>query len=177
MMNLISKRTIIDADRIHFADAINAARLIFEDSGAQHIFDIGSGNGIPGLVMAAMDPDRAIHCVDSNARKSEAIRHFADRMGMSNVKVYNARLEDLGEGVVECAVSRGFASISKTLLLSRKALSSSGVYYHMKSSSWSNELREIPTQMFRHWAPADHFEYVLPESDQQMSVVVTKKKK
>jgi 16S rRNA (guanine527-N7)-methyltransferase len=167
---------MVDADRAHCADAIIAARLIFEHSGAQHIFDIGSGNGVPGVVMAAMDPERMFYCVDSNSRKSEAIRHFADRMGLKNIKVYNARIEDLGEGVIECAVSRGFASIGKSLLLSRKALQKNAVYYHMKSSSWSNELREIPTQMFRHWAASDHFDYSLPESDQQMSVVVTKKK-
>lgn len=176
MMNLISRRSVIDADRVHFADAINAARLIFDNSRSQHIFDIGSGNGIPGLVMAAMDPERMIYCVDSNARKSEAIKHFSDRMGLKNVKVYNARLEDLGQGIVECAVSRGFASIAKSLLLSRKALANEATYYHMKSSSWSNELREIPTQMFRHWTASDHFDYKLPESDQLMSVVVTKKK-
>jgi 16S rRNA (guanine527-N7)-methyltransferase len=84
---------MVDADRAHFADAIIAARLIFEHSGAQHIFDIGSGNGVPGVVMAAMDPERMFYCVDSNSRKSEAIRHFADRMGLKNIKVYNARIE------------------------------------------------------------------------------------
>lgn len=175
MINLISRRSVGDADRVHFADGINASRLVFENTKSRHIFDIGSGNGIPGLVMAALDPERIVYCVDSNSRKCEAIRHFADKMEISNIKVYNARLEDLGDDVIECAVSRGFASISKSLLLARKSVVKGGVYFHMKSSSWPNELGEIPTQMFRHWSASGNFDYVLPESNQKMTVVVTKK--
>ena len=174
-MNLISRNTEVDADRIHFADAIAAAQIIGSKSSSKVIYDIGSGNGIPGLVLGAMFPDRAVYCLDSNSKKIEALKYFVTQMGLKNVKPVAARFEDLKPGSVECCVSRGFASIAKTLLLARKPLALNGQYFHMKSSSWSKELGELPTQMFRHWSAKEHVEYHLPDSDQRMSVVITTK--
>jgi len=172
---MISRNTILEADRIHFADAIAAAHIINEHCNSQVIYDIGSGNGIPGLVIACMYPERSVYCLDSNSKKIETLKYFIDHMGLKNVKAVNARFEDLKVDSVDCCVSRGFASIAKSLLLARKPLRLNGQYFHMKSSSWSNELRELPTQMFRHWSAKEHFEYLLPQSDQKMSVVITRK--
>jgi 16S rRNA (guanine527-N7)-methyltransferase len=172
-MNLISRRTESSADLYHIADGIIATRYVFGVSSAPTIFDIGSGNGIPGLILATLAPDRQIVCVDSNGKKAEAIRHFSTKMGLKNVAVGQTRLEDMKEGIIECAISRGFASIAKTLLLARKPMAPTGVYFHMKGTSWVREVGEIPSQIFSYWSPKLVADYYLPEEGHQLSLVVT----
>lgn len=172
-MNLVSRRTEAYADLHHIADGIIAAQHILKVSSSASIFDIGSGNGIPGLIIAVQAPERKIICIDSNGKKTEAIRHFATKMGLKNVTVGQTRLEDLEEGTIECAVSRGFASIAKTLLLARKAMAPNGVYFHMKGTSWVREVGEIPSQICSFWSPKLVADYYLPEEGHQLSLVVT----
>lgn len=172
-MALISRKTEVQADLLHFADSIIAAKQILKSTKSQRIFDIGSGNGLPGLIIAALDTARQVVCVDSNAKKTEAIRHFAQKMHLSNVAVGQTRFEDMKEGIIECAVSRGFASISKTLLMARKPMAKDGVYFHMKGTTWVREVAEIPTQICPFWSPKLVADYNLPEGGHKLSLVVT----
>ena len=176
-MNLVSRKSEQSADLMHFADCIIAAKHIFETTDAKRIFDIGSGNGLPGLILAALDPAREIVCIDSNAKKTEAIRHMAQKMKLSNVVVGQARFEDMKEGIIDCAVSRGFASIAKTLLIARKPMAADGVYFHMKGTNWVREVAEIPSQICPFWSPKLVADYYLPEEGHRLSLIVTNRLK
>ena len=176
-MALISRRTEVHADLMHFADSVIASKHLLQHSNAERIFDIGSGNGLPGLVIAALDPKRQIVCIDSNAKKTEVIRHLAQKMHLENVAVGQTRLEDMKDNVIECAISRGFASISKTLLLARKPMAKDGVYYHMKGTNWVREVAEIPSQICSFWSPKLVADYYLPEGGHKLSLVVTSRLK
>lgn len=176
-MSLISRRTESEADLHHFADCVIAGRHLLERTKAPKIFDIGSGNGLPGLVIATLDPSREVVCIDSNAKKVEVIRHLARKMHLENVSAKQVRLEELQEGEIECAVSRGFASIAKTLLLSRKPVATNGDYFHMKGSSWVREVGDIPSQICSFWSPKLVSDYHLPEGGHLLSLIVTSRLK
>lgn len=176
-MALISRRTEVHADLMHFSDSVIAAKHLLGACSAERIFDIGSGNGLPGLVIAALDPTRQVVCIDANAKKTEIIRHLAQKMRLDNVAVGQTRFEDMKEGVIECAVSRGFASISKTLLLARKPMAKDGVYFHMKGTNWVREVADIPTQICSFWSPKLVADYYLPEGGHKLSLVVTSRLK
>src|ERR1022692_3825219 len=65
-VNLISSGTIVEMDRIHFADAILGSEFFLHDlSEGMEIYDLGSGNGIPGLVLSILRPDLKVCCLDS----------------------------------------------------------------------------------------------------------------
>ncbi len=174
-VNLISRSTERDADEVHFADSILASKVMLGAGLPRRVFDIGSGNGLPGLVLAIMDPGRSYVLVESDVRKCEFMKHVVHVLSLSNVEVLNERLESLDPDSVICAVSRGFASISKTVLASTKIFVKGGVFIHLKGNSWSKEVAEIPSQLIATWSPKLLGSYVLPVSQAQRAVVATVK--
>lgn len=174
-INLISRKTEATVDQVHFADSIMAGKLVLQANRATSILDIGSGNGFPGLVMAALAPDRRFILLDKDVRKIEFLKHSISKMGLSNVSTHNGLIEDFKSERFSCAISRGFASLTGSLIAARKVISSEGEYYHMKSSNWVREVAEIPTQICSAWSPRLLSDYQLPASSVVMSLVVARK--
>lgn len=175
-INLVSAKTLPLLDLVHFADSICAAfelkKLIPTGS---TIYDIGSGNGFPGIVMACILSDYKFVLVDTDQRKCEFLKHAVSTLGLSNVSVINSPIESLPEASIDFAVSRGFASISKSLLLTRKAFKTGGNYFHLKGDQWGLEVAAIPTQLCSAWSPALSCEYVLPGTSVKLFIVKTTK--
>lgn len=175
-LSLISPKSIPVADALHFADCILASQIILEDSpGIKEIFDFGSGNGFPGVVFAALHQEIKVNLVEADLRKVEFLRHVVDTLGLSNVKVYHSAFESLPADSVKFAMVRGFANISKTILLARKIMPRGGVLYHMKGEQWGLEITEIPTQLCSIFFPALVREYLLPGTQIRFGVVKTTK--
>lgn len=175
-LNLISKTTERDADEQHFADCLLAVEIILRQNLPKKVFDIGSGNGLPGLIFGILDPSRQYNLVESDTRKAEFLKHVAATLKLSNVNVVVARFESLRPMGINCAVSRGFASISKTVLACNKIFEAGGRFYHMKGSGWSSEIADLPSQLISVWAPELVSEYALPVSQARRAVVSTQKK-
>ncbi len=174
-LNLISKGTERDADETHFADCILFAEILMKIPGAPTRYDIGSGNGFPGLVLAIMDPKQEYVLVDSDVRKGEFLKHCVSRLELKNVRVITSRFEELTTTGMEFAISRGVASISKNLLSFNKIFSRGGQFVHMKGSSWSKEIAELPSQLISIWTPSLLGEYTFPVSQARRAVVLTQK--
>lgn len=81
--------------RVHLLDAL-AALPILDELGAERAIDLGSGGGIPGLVLALARPAVTWTLVDSERRKAGALRTFAGALGLENVVVVAARAELVG---------------------------------------------------------------------------------
>jgi 16S rRNA (guanine527-N7)-methyltransferase len=174
-VNLIGRGTEREADEVHFADSILGSQLILNSTQAKTLYDVGSGNGLPGLVIAILDPSRIIKLVESDARKAEFLKQMVFRLKLTNVEVLNIRFEQLGSGSIDVAFSRGFASVSKALLLGNKAFHKGSLYFHLKTNTWSREIAEIPSQLCSVWTPELIGEYSLPETRARRAVLVTKK--
>jgi 16S rRNA (guanine527-N7)-methyltransferase len=174
-VNLIGVKTIPFSDAIHFGDSILASRIILNDTKADEIYDFGSGNGFPGLVLALMAPQKKVVLVDFDQRKAEFLKHVISELRIKNASVLVRPVESLPEGSVKCAVSRGLAAISKSILLARKSFVIGGAYYHMKSEEWATEIADIPTQLCSFWQPGLVGEYKLPVGEVRFAVVKTEK--
>jgi len=175
-VNLISRTTEREADEAHFADCLMAAQLLMKAGLDKRVFDIGSGNGLPGIVLGIYDPTREYVLVESDTRKCEFMKHMVHMLGLKNVSVMSVRFETLiGQGVT-CAVSRGFASISKTVLACNKIFEKGGRFFHLKGNNWSSEIAELPSQLISLWAPQLIGEYTLPVSQARRAIVITQKK-
>jgi 16S rRNA (guanine527-N7)-methyltransferase len=82
----------------HVADTLVALDLPAV-RGARAIADLGSGAGVPGLVLAAALPDARVALVESVGRKAAFLGRAADVMGLSNAEVVGRRAEDWPEGL------------------------------------------------------------------------------
>lgn len=175
-LNLIARSTERESDELHFADCILAAKIVLKAPLGAKVYDIGAGNGFPGIVLAILDSSREYHLVESDARKCEFLKHAAHHLGLKNVRVLNLRFENLAGEKVEFAISRGFASISKTLLACNRIFEIGGQFFHLKGSNWSSEIADLPSQLISVWTPQLIGEYTLPVSQARRAIVVTQKK-
>lgn len=108
-INLVAKGTLDDAWRRHILDSaqlwdLRPARL------EVHV-DMGSGAGLPGLVLAMMGPQRT-HLVESDRRKAAFLRDTAARMSL-NVEVHDRRLEDMAALPADLVTARALAPLDR----------------------------------------------------------------
>jgi 16S rRNA (guanine527-N7)-methyltransferase len=81
--------------RLHLLDSIAALPLI-DAMAPRRALDLGSGGGVPGLVLALARPDVSWTLVDSVRKKADALRSFAAELGLGNVEVLAERAEVVG---------------------------------------------------------------------------------
>jgi 16S rRNA (guanine527-N7)-methyltransferase len=174
-INLISIKSGESPDLIHFADSIIAAKTIMEKTGPAEFYDFGSGNGFPGLVLAICHPQMRVKLLDLDQRKCEFLKHVISKLQVKNASVLNQSVESLPGGSVDFAVSRGFAGLTKSLLVCRKCFKIGGFYYVMKGEEWGSEVADLPTQLCRVWQPEHVSDYRLPVGEIRHSIIRCKK--
>jgi 16S rRNA (guanine527-N7)-methyltransferase len=77
--------------------------------------DLGSGAGFPGLVIAALQPERPVTLVDSRRLRTEWLARAAAAMGLANVEVVLSRVEDLADRSWAVISARAFAPLDRLL--------------------------------------------------------------
>ena len=102
---------------------------------ARRLLDVGSGAGLPGAVIAVMQPDLAVVCVDAVGKKAAFIRQVAAELRLKNLMAEHARVERLDLAPFDVITSRAFASLSEFVDLSHRSLSSGGVFVAMKGKT------------------------------------------
>jgi 16S rRNA (guanine527-N7)-methyltransferase len=174
-INLIGVKTIPQADVIHFGDCIIGARHIVPLVTNREIWDIGSGNGFPGLVMGIIYPDLKVNLVDADQRKCEFLKHVAGKLAIQNIQVLNTQIEKIPDNSVTFGVCRGFASISKALLGLRKVFKKGGILFHFKGEEWFTEVSGMATQLCTIWKAGLVTQYRLPATEVEYAIVRTDK--
>jgi 16S rRNA (guanine527-N7)-methyltransferase len=164
-LNLISTYTEKNADLLHFFDCIKACEYVYKDlDAAKEIYDFGSGNGFPGIIMAIMYPDLQVNLIEVDERKSEFLKHMLARLELKNAKVFQVKVEDLKIPQPAKIMCRAFANLARTLLLSNKIVKMGTVIYSLKGPDWFSELAALPNQISSTWNTDMGFEYELPEN-------------
>jgi 16S rRNA (guanine527-N7)-methyltransferase len=175
-INLVSPTTERHADQVHFADCIMGLEIVMGNEKAEEFFDIGSGNGFPGLVGAVLYPDRKFVLVEKDGRKAEFLKHMISRLQLENVTVIAGRLEDQPLGAIHAAVSRGFAPLDKALLQTHRHFATGGRFYHFKGESWVAEIAKLPPQIAGIWTTKKVGEYSTPANGPTLSIIGTTKR-
>ncbi len=171
-LNLISPATAGRVDAVHIMDVVRAWALVEPRIPiGSTIHDFGTGNGLPGLLCAALAPDRSFRLVDRDQRKLEFCKHLIAKLALKNVSIIAMDIVDLPPVSVTFALTRGFASVGKSLLLSRSVFAIGGCFFMMKGESWSHELSELPPALFRVWKSEMVGEYNLPETANKFVVL------
>ena len=107
------------------------------------LLDVGSGAGLPGVVIATCCPDIAVTCVDTVAKKATFIQQAALTLRLSNLKGLHARVENLDDHY-DVVSSRAFASLVDFTNWSREALAPTGFWMAMKGKHPADELAALP---------------------------------
>ena len=126
------------------------AQLALPQGHAQlRLLDVGSGAGLPGIVIAITCPDVSVTCVDTVAKKAAFIQQVAATLKLPSLKGLHARVESLTEPY-DVVCSRAFASLLDFTNWSQSALAPHGVWMAMKGKHPDLELAALPetTQVF-----------------------------
>lgn len=111
---------------------------------ANRIIDIGSGMGVPGILVAICCPEKSVSLLDSNGTKTAFLRQVQIELQLSNVNIINSRVEDYHpEKKYEIVISRAFAKSVLTLQLCKNIIDSNGFYLLLKSKTIDIEIREL----------------------------------
>lgn len=97
--------------------------------------DVGSGAGLPGLVLAIMRPDVEMTLIEPMERRVEWLRGEADRLGLQNVRVLRARAEDVADDIVlDQVTARAVSALSKLIPITVPLVRSGGQLLLMKGA-------------------------------------------
>lgn len=118
------------------------------------VLDVGSGGGLPGVVLAMLQPDWQVTCVDTVAKKAAFIRQLAGELRVPNLHAMHTRVEAMaidgqrsgpraGRGPFDLITSRAFGSLSDFVALTQDLLAPQGVWAAMKGKPTSEELAAV----------------------------------
>ena len=120
-----------DADRMgerHVRDSLRSAALLSDEDSL--VCDIGSGAGLPGVVLAIARPDIGVVLIEPKQRAVGFLELAIDRLGLSNVEVRAERVEDV-DLAADVATARAFASLERSWAAAIRVLRPGGrlVYF------------------------------------------------
>ena len=127
---------------------LNCAVLGEQIPSGATVCDIGSGAGLPGLVLAIARPDLRITLVEPLLRRTTFLEEVVSELGLSHVEVVRGRADALhGERRFDVVTSRAVAPLGRLLTWSMPLVSPTGALVAMKGSSIAAEIEEARDQL------------------------------
>jgi 16S rRNA (guanine527-N7)-methyltransferase len=143
--NLTALRDPADMLTHHLLDSLTAIAPLSRHIQGQpiHVLDVGSGGGLPGVVLAICMPELNVTCVDTVAKKAAFVQQVAVSLKLPNLRGLHARVESLTDPY-QVICSRAFASLPDFVTWSRSALAEDGVWMAMKGKHPQGEIDALP---------------------------------
>jgi 16S rRNA (guanine527-N7)-methyltransferase len=151
--NVIGTRDFGDILRRHVLDSLSCL-LFLPLRRAKKVGDLGSGGGLPGIPLAVALPEAAITLFESTGKKATFLRYAVDELGLANVTVVNARVEEAARdddqrGTYEVCTARALARLSVVAEYSLPLLRRGGNVVAMKgrvdADEWAEGERALET--------------------------------
>jgi 16S rRNA (guanine527-N7)-methyltransferase len=114
-----------------------------DEGSALRLLDVGSGAGLPGVVIAVCCPEIRVDCVDTVGKKAAFIQQVAVTLRLPNLRGVHARVENLTDKY-QVISSRAFASLVDFTNWSVNALAAQGVWMAMKGKHPADEIAMLP---------------------------------
>ena len=140
--NLVSNNSLDDVWIRHLADSLQLLSHVPRETGTW--LDLGSGAGMPGLVIALARPDLPMNLVESRKRRVAWLEAVTGQFGLSNCRIHGARLESVESFPAGVITARAFAPLGKLLALSARFSTRETVWLLPKGRSAAQELEGQP---------------------------------
>ena len=130
--NLSAIRDPLESIKKHFLDSLSIIRFIKDGL----LLDVGSGAGLPGIVIAIMKPKTKVFVIDSVGKKCRFMQTAKTELSLTNLTVINSRVEDfVPKEPFSQITSRAFADTNETINKTQHLVSSDGRYLLMKGDN------------------------------------------
>ncbi len=158
----------------HLFDSLSVVKPIVTEldkttARSRRIVDVGSGAGLPGIVLAIMQPEWEIFCVDAVEKKMAFVRQMASVLRLPNLNAVHARVEALPSFNADIVVSRAFASLADFATLAGMHVAESGHLLAMKGREPRDEIDALEQQTV--WRQSRFQTLLVPELNAQRCLV------
>jgi 16S rRNA (guanine527-N7)-methyltransferase len=150
--NLTSLRDPAQMLSHHIIDSLAAApplRRHLAQAGLEKVrlLDVGSGGGLPGVVLASVLDQVDVTCVDTVGKKAAFVQQTANELGLKNLRGVHSRVEVMQAEPFDVITSRAFASLLDFVQLTRMHLKPHGVWMALKGKQPLEELTALPPEI------------------------------
>jgi 16S rRNA (guanine527-N7)-methyltransferase len=114
---------------------------------AARVLDVGSGGGLPGVVLAVAMPEASLTLVDAVQKKCAFLTQARLDLGLDNVEVVHARVERLKTAPFDVIVSRALTTLAQFVDWTRHLLKPQGRWLAMKGRRPDDELAQLPANV------------------------------
>lgn len=140
--NLTAVRDPREMVKQHLLDSLSAVHAFKE---ARNVLDVGSGGGLPGMVLAICYPDAKIAMIDIVHKKTAFLNQARAELGLSNVSVHTGRVEALQvEHKFDVITSRAFSELNNFVNWAGHLLADGGRFLAMKGVMPDEEIARLP---------------------------------
>ncbi|WP_119395144.1 16S rRNA (guanine(527)-N(7))-methyltransferase RsmG [Salinibius halmophilus] len=162
--NLTAVRDPMEMVSRHLVDSLSVLPFIDRKT----VLDVGSGGGMPGVMIAICQPDTQVVSLDSNGKKTRFLQQVKIDLQLDNFSVEHTRLEQYEpEQKFDMITCRAFASLRDMVNWSQQALADTGVWVAMKGVYPHDEIADLPA-----WAKVSKVtEIDVPQSDGERHIV------
>lgn len=158
--NLVSRASLEQVWMRHIVDSAQLLHVSRETVPEGPWLDLGSGAGFPGLVIAALEPARPVTLVDSRRLRTEWLKRAATALGLANVEVILARVEDLPARHWQVISARAFAPLERLLDVAARFSTPETLWLLPKGAKAKHELEALAAD----WSHVFHVEQSLTDS-------------
>ena len=151
---------------VHIFDSASIKRYM---KGAT-LLDVGSGAGLPGMILAILSPALEVVSIESKNKKAQFQKFVANKLKLKNFTVENVRVEDYApKEKFAMVTARAFSSLSNLVELSKHTVAPNGRWLAMKGVMPEEELKELSKKKNIKF---DTYALKVPELDAQRNLVV-----
>ena len=174
--NLLSPRGVAELESRHLPECVAFAATL--PPGPASLIDIGSGAGLPGLVIAIERPDLTVTLLEATRKKAAFLRETADALGLAEVEVIPGRAEQLGRtalaGGFDLATARAVAPLARLVAWALPLLRPGGTLHAIKGERWEQELADAAAVLASSGARVVHTPVEVPPVPQPRVVTIAR---
>jgi 16S rRNA (guanine527-N7)-methyltransferase len=131
----------------HLADCLTVVQptqRALTGKATARVLDVGSGGGLPAVVLAVCLPQLQLTCIDAVGKKMAFVRQVAGELRLPQLQAVHARVEDLKAPPFDLITARAFASLADLVRLTQSGLAVGGVWMAMKGRVPDDEIAALP---------------------------------
>ena len=138
------------------------------------LLDVGSGAGLPGIILAILSPALDVTSVESRGKKAQFQKYVANKLKLKNFRVENTRIEEFDpKDKFANIVARAFSNIEDFVKGSKQTLAPNGRWLAMKGAVPEDELRALKKMGYK----SDTYALKVPELGAQRNLIVIETRK
>ncbi|WP_158332737.1 16S rRNA (guanine(527)-N(7))-methyltransferase RsmG [Basilea psittacipulmonis] len=168
--NLTAIKNLDDMLIHHAIDSLSIIPVLAQSlKSGDLVLDVGSGGGLPGVIIAIMFPEVNVECVDAVEKKVTFIRQIAGTLKCHNLHAEHTRIENRQGEKAEVIISRAFASLEDFVFLIKDQKKVNGKVFAMKGIYPEKEIEDLKLKMG--WKVKNNYELNVPFLDAKRCLI------